>query len=135
MTERLSPYRFSDNVGADTTETYTRRIESDATIEHVMIRIYSGAELDLQIKPFVLKGRDRQPLINYEGKDYVDGDDDVWPFTMSEPIEEGEEIGVEVTNKDASNAYDFAAHIHVDYAGGVRRALSSIVRGGNKGWL
>ncbi|WP_058826725.1 hypothetical protein [Haloferax sp. Q22] len=129
--ERKSSLRFAGNVGPDDVETETYALQKDATVEEVAVRIYQGPRLDLQIIPFVERGepgyRERIPLVELRGKEYVDGDDDYWIFPTSESVHEGELLGVEVRNIDGSNTYDYAVDMVVDRAGGVTRPVDSFL--------
>lgn len=129
--ERRDSVRFSGQVSPDDTETLTKTVQEPATVEEVSVRFYAGPRLDLQVTPFVDVGEasqsNRIPLIDFRGKEYVDGDDDYWIFPVSEEIEREDTLGVEVVNVDGENSYDFACDVVVDRAGGTRRAALSIV--------
>jgi hypothetical protein len=119
--------RFADRVSPSSTETLRHELKRAATVEFINVRIYPGAELDLQLVPFGenREGSNRYPLVTLEGKSHIDGDADRFEFDVSEPVDAGEYIGVEATNQDASNAYDYAVDITVEYAGGLRRVIST----------
>lgn len=129
--ERRDSVRFSGQVSPDSTETYTKTVQDPATVEEVSVRFYAGPRLDLQVTPFVDVGEGSQsnriPLIDFRGKQYVDGDDDYWIFPVSESVERDDTLGVEVVNVDGTNSYDFSCDLVVDRAGGVRRAGLSIL--------
>jgi len=116
--------RFADSIGPNSTQTLTRRIQRDATVEELRVRIYPGAELDVHIEPFVKRSGGRFPLVDLVGKDHIDGDDDVMTFHVAEPVQDEDEIGVEVANVDGSNSYDFSVDAHLERQGGVRRVTS-----------
>lgn len=118
--------RFSDRTSPSTVDEAMRMIQQDATVEHVSVRIYEGAQLDLQIEPYVKSGGSIFSLIDYEGKEYVDGDDDVWEFHVSESVREEDYVGVKVTNTSGNYAYDWSVDVCLDRAGGARRALHAI---------
>ncbi|MFC3476111.1 hypothetical protein [Halobacterium litoreum] len=128
--ERRDSVRFSGQVSPDDTETLTKTVQEPATVEEVSVRFYAGPRLDLEVVPFVDVGESSQsnriPLIDFRGKQYVDGDDDYWIFPVSESIERDDTLGVEVRNVDSSNAYDFSVDVVVDRAGGTQRAASSL---------
>jgi hypothetical protein len=121
---------FSKQVRSNSTETLTHTVQRDATIEEVQVRIYRGAENDLEVQPYVLRGQsdaqNRIDLIEFEGKTYLDGDDDIWTFSISEEVEEDDEIKVEATNNDGSNAYDYRCNVELDEAGGVHRFIGLV---------
>lgn len=121
--------RFANRVGpgGDDDRRHEVNVEG-ATIEEVKVRIYRGAELDLRVTPYVAREADQDreqvvPLITTVegGKPYVDGDGDRWTFPVSIPVEEGDEIGVEVNNIDADNGYDYAVDMTIEKAGGSNR--------------
>lgn len=122
--------RFAQTVAPGETAELTEEVSRDATVERVTVRIYLGAELDLRVRPFVTESDSRRPLVVYQGKQYIDGDNDVYEFTLSEPVAGGERIGVEVENKDETNSYDFSMTATVDHGGGLNRAVSAFL-GGN----
>lgn len=130
MPHRMTTFRFADSVDPNTTEEYEETLHAAATIEGIEVRIYPGPELDLRVKLFAVDGADRRPLINFNGKEYVDGDNDVWSFDVSEPIDEGEEILVEVENQDANTTYNFAVNMAVDFAGGIERLVKRVISHG-----
>lgn len=106
-------------------------LDAPATIEHLSVRIYQGAQLDLELRPVVRhKDNTEQPLLEYAGKTYVDGDDDRWDWPLSKSIEEEEEIVIYATNRDGSNAYDYRVNVAIDYHGGSSRNLVSLLSGG-----
>lgn len=119
--------RFSERIAADTTESFEHEIREESTIERLVVRIYPGAELDLRVEPYLKVAEDgpREPLITYEGKQYIDGDDDKWNFDLVEEAEPGDIVGVEVVNLDDSNGYDFVTQLSLDP--GDERSLRSIL--------
>jgi hypothetical protein len=122
--------RFADRVSPGSTETLRHELDRPATVEFINVRIYPGAELDLELVPFGenREGSNRWPLVTLEGKSHIDGDSDRFEFDVSEPIADGEYIGVEATNQDGANAYDYAVDYTVEYAGGLRRLVSAAGR-------
>ncbi|WP_049915515.1 hypothetical protein [Haloferax mucosum] len=113
----------------DATERETFEVSKDATIEKVTTRFYRGPQLDLSIRPFVEseEGRERD-IVDVIGRDGVVGDNDVFPFHVSEPVERGDVVGIEVTNADGTNTYDYNVDLELDRAGGVSRLLPSILQ-------
>lgn len=122
---------LSDHVIAGATDQEVSiSVDAGATIERVAARIYDGPQLDLELRPMI-KTNDNQyrPLLEYGGKQYIDGDDDVYEWAVAQSIEAGEEIVVKATNQDGSNAYDYRMNFDLEYEGGVGRAISSILGG------
>jgi len=118
--------RMALNVPAGVKGELTERIRGDCTIERASLRIYIGAQLDLEIRPMIERagvGGIREPLIRYcsGGKQYIDGDDDVYNWILSIPLEVDDKIVLAYSNNDVVNDYDFAFDFEVDYLGGVYR--------------
>jgi hypothetical protein len=123
--ESRRPVRFASTVAPGDTDTYSVEVEQAATVEDMTVRIYRGAELSLHILPFVERGaenrRSRIPLVEFRGKDFIDGDGDFFEFGLSEAVEENDVVGVEVTNTADEYAFDFAVNMSLDRAGGSSR--------------
>lgn len=102
-------------------------VENPATIEHIEARIYRGPRHDLRIKPFIITDGNRYPIPSYEGKQYLDGEDDTRPLDVSESVEKGDEIGVEVINKEPDHPYNFYVDMSLDYENGAARPLRSLL--------
>lgn len=131
-TETRDNLRFAERVGPGSTETLTYEVNDDATIEEVDVRIYRGAELALNIFPYVRLGGDdasKTPLLTLVGKQHIDGDDDTFEFNLAEAVTPGDEIGVDVTNTSTEFGYDFVVDMDLDRAGGTKRAITSLFRG------
>ncbi len=96
------------------------------TIEKMKLRVYTGAENTLRLRPQIKSNGSFQDLLDYAGKSYVDGDDDVWSWELGEPIEADEELVIRYENRDGSNAHNFRATFSVDHLGGVERAVSAV---------
>jgi hypothetical protein len=126
--------RFSESVDPDSSITLTKEVEEDATVEQLDVRIYRGAELALRVTPFVKRDNRRFELVEFRGKDYIDGDGDFWEFSVSEAVETEDQIGVEVENVDDEYLFDFAVNMTVDREGGTARPLSSLFDT-VRGWL
>jgi hypothetical protein len=73
----------------------------------------------------VLKIRDgnQVQLVELVGKDWIDGDHDVYHWDISEPVEQGDEIAVQYDNNDTSNPHNFRSNIDVDHASGTSRSV------------
>jgi len=124
--ENMRSVRFADQVAPGESVTLTKTVENAATVEDVTIRIYRGAELALQVEPFVKRNNRRFPLIDFHGKDHVDGDGDFFEFPVSESISVDDKIGVEATNVADDYAFDFSTDFVVDRAGGTNRVVSFV---------
>jgi len=125
--------RLAGRVGPGGDDELRHSVQVSATIEEVTVRIYRGAELDVQVTPAVAYDADEDrasniPLITFVdgGKQFVDGDGDRWDFPVSVPVTEGDEIVVEVENQDPDNGYDYAVDVVLEKAAGSTR-LDQIV--------
>lgn len=129
--DRMDSHRFAGEVGPDSDVTETVDVQADATVEEVTVRFYVGPRLDLEVVPFLKRGdganANQIPLVTFHGKQYIDGDDDVWIFPISESVREGDTLGVEVRNQDTQHSYDYAVNMALDREGGVERSASSLL--------
>lgn len=99
-------------------------ILAPCTIEQVRIRIYIGPQLDLILRPYLLRYNEMvEDLIRYAdgAKQYLDGDDDHIEGFISRPALPGEKVVVWYQNKNLVYPYDFAMDFVIEYAGGVSR--------------
>jgi hypothetical protein len=134
--------RFADRVTGGSSDVETHQVDRPSTIEGVNVRIYRGAQLDLEITPFIEVGDDpsnlnRIPVLTFAGgKSYVDGDNDAWEFPVSIPIDDDERIGVEVQNTDPNNAYDYSVDFELDRTAGstpLAQIVTRLLGGGRNG--
>jgi len=130
---RKETKRFSDSIDPGTTWEETTSLNYDATIEQVDIRFYNGPEGSLKVLPFRKRGNDKLPLVDLYGRPWITGNADYWRFSVSESIEEGDVIGVEVVNEsdqadpDGNGwSYDATIDITLDQQNGASRVLESI---------
>lgn len=120
--QRRVVYRFAASAGPMLSGTLTERVPADGTVERLRVRIYAGAELALRITPRLVRRPDRrEDLVSFVGKAYIDGDDDVFDFSLAVPVFVDDVIEVAWENTVASYSYDFAVDIEVDHAGGAWR--------------
>lgn len=119
--ENRRSIRFAEQVDPDSKVEETFDVETEATIEGLDVRIYRGAELDLHIKPWIKREGKKFPLIEYQGKNFIDGDADHWEFPVSESIRPEDTIGVTAENVDTEYALDYAVDVTIDRAGGLSR--------------
>ena len=116
-------FRLALQVAASGSGEISERVRGDCTLEKVSMRIYIGAQLDLRLTPMIERasaGGIREPIIKYApgGKQYIDGDDDGFVWSMSVPLQVDDNIVIGYVNNDVANAYDFAVDFEVDYLGG-----------------
>jgi hypothetical protein len=102
----------------------TLSVDADGTIESLKLRIYRGAENTLHLRPVRKTNGSEIALLDYAGKTFVDGDDDVWQWDVSVPIQKGDEIGIRYDNQDPNNPHNFRATVDVDHRGGLRSVLA-----------
>lgn len=122
MSERKTSIRFSRSIDPGQTENLTKSVPSDATVESLTMRFYPGTELAVSVLPYKQNDRgDRIPLIDLVGRQRVVGHDDTPEFEISEPVERGDTVGVEIVNNSADYSYDISVDMDLDYAGGVER--------------
>jgi hypothetical protein len=122
--EDRKAYRFAKTVGPGESDELRLEVPSNSTLEHVAIRIYVGAELDLTLDPYIERARQtREEMIVYVGggKTVIDGDDDKFDFDVSIPMWQGDFIVCKYANADGVNSYDFAMDIELDSRGGAER--------------
>lgn len=122
---RLQPLHLAATVPAGQTLTVERRIQQDCTLVAMRIRIYVGAQLALRLTPYIVNARgQRRDLVAWgdgaAAKRYIDGDDDLYEYSLSEPIDADadERICIDAVNTDAANALDFSADFGLDYSNG-----------------
>jgi hypothetical protein len=118
---------FAETVSPGSNGRLSHELQRDATIEWVMVRVYPGPQNDLEIRPQIKRGSgDGSTLIQYEGKGYVDGDDDEWPFPVNKQAREGDDLIVKYDNKDPNNSYDFRVIIAADFRGGTDSLIGNL---------
>lgn len=123
---------FARQVPAAEDDRVAYEVQRDATVEGVEARIYSGAEntLHLTIKHIPATGTPT-PLVGTvdedgTGKSYIDGDDDVYNWDVSHPVEKGDILVVDHDNTDGSNAHNYRVNMNLDYMDGTDRILGGI---------
>ena len=121
---------ISDRVPAGATgRKMEYRIPKSGTVESVSFRIYEGAELDLEITPYIdHEGDDgTTDLITQVGKDHIDGDDDVYSFSVSVPVSREDTLVISATNQNSQYDYDYRANVEIDFAGGSNRIFGGVL--------
>jgi hypothetical protein len=123
-------YRVADSVSAASAyadNQYDFEVTQAGRVQDFRVRIYPGPELDLKIrlKLIRLDGTEDSIVRPVGGKEYIDGDDDIFEFSVRYGVKPGDVVRVEVENDDATNAYDFAVDFDVDYAVGSDEALGA----------
>lgn len=128
MTTGKRGISFSTAVAAGSSDKQEYVVSDHATIEKLSIRIYPGAETDLEIVPQILKDQTDsvENLIRFEGKDHVDGDDDVFRWDLSVPVEKDDVIQILADNNDPNNPFDYRVNMEIDERGGVQPFLMQV---------
>jgi hypothetical protein len=122
MDKTKETYRLSLQVAAGGSGRLTRRLTQEGTLDRVNVRIYSGAALYLQLKPKLDQLHQREvDVVDYTGKQYIDGDDDAYVFDVSIPVHVDNQLIVEYVNNSLVDALDFAVDFIVDHLGGTER--------------
>ena len=116
---------FSDSVEPDSEQTLRYLVPTDATIEHISVRIYPGPELDLTIRPRLHRAAEGETidLLRTIGKNHIDGDNDLWRWDVSIPVRANDEIRVVAANDDDTETYDYRVGMDLDQLGGVSRVV------------
>jgi hypothetical protein len=122
-------FSISEQVPANSSSEQVVEVPSDATIERLQVRIYTGAELDLNITPVVRTstGQER-PIVKLRGKSVIDGDDDFYEFAPTKPIQDNDKLVVKATNT-GTNALDYRVNIDVDYRNGLVSFVGGLLDG------
>jgi hypothetical protein len=130
--ETRDSVRFAERVDPDDSISLSYEVVEDATIEEMRVRIYPGPEHDLRIFPYVDRGKGersrREELVEFRGKEYIDGNGDHFKFPISVDVEEEQTIGVDVENLEVEYAYDFVVDFDLDHAGGTSRFIPGFLR-------
>lgn len=110
-------------------ETIRYEAEENSTVEEVSVRLYDGAEFTLRLYPRIERkdGTNDYDLVELAGKEYIDGDDELFHWSVSEPLREGDEIVVEAINHDGNNERNFRMNCDIDSLGGTSRGLARII--------
>lgn len=112
---------LAKQVPAAETGTVELPVQADGTIESIKLRIYTGAENTLKLRPQKKTDRGFEDILDLAGKNWIDGDDDVWSWSLSVPIQSDEKVVIRYDNQDGANAHNFRATVDVDYLGGLER--------------
>lgn len=124
MENNKEVYRLSLSVAPGASGTLTRPLPMDGTIERLTMRVYSGNAMNLDLTPMVngFRGR-RYPIIDFVGKLFFEGDDDVIQEPISIPVKRAWELAVDYTNNSATDTLDFYVEFIVDHMAGTGRVI------------
>lgn len=117
--EQQEAVTFAQSVAAGASGRTEKRFTRPGRVRHVQARIYPGAELDLELNILVVTTEGtRRKVVETEGKDHIDGDNDSWEWWPDEPIQDDEDLVVEHNNTHASNSYDYRVNCTVNFVNG-----------------
>jgi len=122
---KQEPLLFKQSVPKGTKLELRERIKADGTIENIKVRFFAGQEMDLKVKPMLIKKGDMYvDLINYVGADKeLSGDDDIFSFDTSLSVENDDEILIIAQNVNVDFDYTLFCIVQVDYYGGKKRVV------------
>lgn len=111
--EKFQTKRFALTVAASGSGELKSDVDFPARVVEVAVRVYAGNELSLQLVPVLRYRGEATPLVEFAegGHQYIVGDDDAFVFKTDVDAPRGSTLGVQYTNTDAVNAYDFAVDI------------------------
>jgi len=122
---------FAETVPSGEESELAYETDGAATIERLKIRFYPGQQLDHRIHVVIREkgsGRERN-VVQTPGKDVFTGDDDVYDFELSKPLNADEQLVVRSVNTDPQYSYDTRVNAEIDYRGGRVNALISKLGG------
>lgn len=128
----VKPILFKKIIAPGTSEILSERIKFDGTVEGVRIKFYSGQERDLKVRPYVEHvGARTEELITYPKgcENYLSGEDSYLNFSVTLPVEQDDQILVEVINEDLENPYTLDVTIIVDYYNGINHNIGGVANG------
>lgn len=122
---KQEPLLFRQNVPKGTTINLRERIKADGTIEKVIVRFFAGQEMDLKVKPQLVKKGDMYvDLIKYVGDEKtLSGEDDTFTFDTSLAVENDDEILITAENINLDFDYTLMCIVQIDYYGGKKRVV------------
>jgi len=123
MSDTKNGLSIAREVSPDTSGYEGVEMERDGTVESVSVRIYQGAENTLRLRVLRVRDGSQIQIVQLHGKEWIDGDDDVYRWEVSEPVEQGDEIVVQFNNSDVDNSHNFRLNVDVDYAKGTSRSI------------
>lgn len=119
---------FSETVAGNSNSITEYSVQADATVEKLSVRIYPGPETDFKIYPEIKREQADtvESLVRFEGKQYVDGDDDVFEWDLSVPLYKDDVIQVRAEN-NTGNEYDYRANLEIDERNGPESLADAIL--------
>lgn len=122
---------YAKTVAPGANEELVYQTDGAATIERLKVRFYPGQQLDLKVRVVIrAKGSGQtRNVVQMQGDQRFDGDDDTYTFELSKPIRDDEELVVQAENVDPDFAYDFRVNAEVDYRAGTVNALYKGIKG------
>jgi hypothetical protein len=104
---------------------FNERVKGDGTVETLKVRFYRGQQKSLEVYPFIRhKGNKDESLITFAGNTrHLSGDDDYFIYNVVTPVENDDQIMVQVKNIDPTNPYTMVVDVEIDYYGGKNRVI------------
>lgn len=124
----VKPLHFARKVSAGTSGTFTYNVRKDGTIENLDIRIYSGAEDELEIDVYVVNqesGLRRKVVETPDDQSYIGGNEDFFQFRASQEVTSDDQIEIDYNNTDGNNPHRYKINVEIDRTGGT---LSNLLR-------
>jgi hypothetical protein len=123
MSDTKNGLSIARAVSPDTSGYEGVEMERDGTVESVSVRIYQGAENTLRLRVLRVRDGSQIQIVQLHGKDWIDGDDDVYRWDVSEPVEQGDEVVVQFDNNDPDHPHNYRVNVDVDHSGGTSRSI------------
>ena len=120
--------RFAGSIAASDSDTWSRTIQDNATLEKVIVHFPPGSEGDLRVTPYILDAQgQRFPviLVDDDGNvnTYLTGDTYTFDIPVSLPVKKGWTVNVDYDNQDAVNAHFVDIVFILDELGGLERVI------------
>lgn len=117
-TSRMEPIIIQIDCAGGASGEIRERVKANGVVRQIMLRFYTGQQLDLHIMPFVMHtGKRREDLVTYpEGaRQYLSGEDDQMVIPTQVNVYYDDEIVVRYENQDPDNTYTVVVYVHLDY--------------------
>ncbi len=101
-------------VAAGASGTLSVQVPFDGRASKIILQLYQGNQLSLHLVPVVIRRNTHYPLLMFApaGKAYIDGDSLYQPLDVDFELRAGvDQIGVDYTNTDGVNTYDFSVTV------------------------
>lgn len=117
-------HEFSLSVAPGVSGVLTQAVPADGVVERMTVRIYQGAQLQLRLRPYVIRPRQEEySLVRFAAppaKQFLDGDDDFFIYLLYVDVTDKDTLAVWYHNLQATHTYDFRVAVEINYAAGRR---------------